>query len=105
MNLYTEKGLMHLNMIDLTMRIMKNKSLPGVGPYMINTLMESVLNLGAVAGNVKKMVLGDLKRKQSHIGFIRSFYDFLDGSAPNPVTAEDGIDVMRILESVKDRMD
>lgn len=101
-NLFMESSLIHLNMIDLTHRVMDKRTLPGVGPYMTSTFMESILNMKSISGNALNMVLGKLKRKQTHRNIIRAFYDHLSGEGDNPVPPEEGIDVMRIIDDIRD---
>lgn len=104
-NLYTTKALLHINSVDLTLRRMSTLSLPGTGPLMINTLMESLLNLNSIANNIIQAACGRLKRKQSHTTIIRQFYDYLSDNCENPVPLDDAIDVTKTIGDIRSILD
>jgi hypothetical protein len=79
--------------------------LPGVGPFMTSTLMETLCNIKSLAYNMVQIVTGRLKRKQAHITIIKAFYDHIAGEGENPVTPQDGVDVTRTIDDIETILD
>ncbi len=100
LHLYGTKAVLHINMLDLTMTVEKERKMPKTAAKMLSTVEQAIQNLGGTAGNIVKILMGKLKRRQGHRNLIARFYESILNNTQVPVTPEEGKEVVRILEMI-----
>lgn len=95
------KGVVHLNMYDLTWSVEKHRARQKTLAAMLATLDMAAQSTVRTGLNTTKILFGRLKRRPGHRRLIADFYNsILQGGEP-PVTGAEGREVVRILEMIE----
>lgn len=102
-HIYGTKGALHLNMLDLTMSLEKERNLPKTMSQMLVTIEQSFQNILSIGHNIAKITLGKLKRRPGHRVLIQKFYESIQNDSEPPVTGAEGKEVIRVLELIQEQ--
>jgi predicted dehydrogenase len=102
--IYGSKLAVHLNMMDLTMTIERERKLPKTAARMFSTVEQSFQNLLGTGRNITNILIGRLKRRPGHRMLIHKFYESIKGNAEVPVTGGQGREVVRIIELIHEEV-
>ena len=104
-HIYGTKLALHMNMMDLTMTVEKERNLPKTAARMFSTMEQGFQNIMGNISNSAKIVTGKLKRRPGHRMLIKKFYESIQNNAEPPVTGQGGKEVVRVLEMIKDGLE
>lgn len=100
-DIYGVKAILHIDMLNLTMTIQKERNLPRIPARMLAVAEQSCQNLYNISLNIVKILLGRLKTRMGHRILIRKFYESIHNNITPPITGEQGKEVIRILEMIE----
>jgi predicted dehydrogenase len=104
LHLYGTRCVVHINMLDLTITVEKERGLPRPAAWMLSTMEQACLSILATVGNALRIAAGRLRRRPGHKLLIERFYDSIGRDMPSPVTGEDGMAVVRTLDMIRNRI-
>jgi predicted dehydrogenase len=102
--IYGTKQALHINMLDLTMNVERERNLPTTIARMLSTVDQSIQSLACTTSNIAKIVTGRLKRRPGHRMLIKKFYETIQNNGKSPVNGEDGKEVVRVLELIQQKL-
>jgi hypothetical protein len=74
------------------------KALPREAAFMESTIQQGVQNVSQNLGNGFRIVTSQLKRSPGHHGLMKAFYQSLRTGSSAPITGEDGMHTVQILD-------
>ncbi len=102
-DIYGTRGALHINMMDLTYSIERQRSgLPLVLARMGVTVEQSIQRLLRTFSNLFLIGTGRLKRRPGHKLLIKTFYHAIRNNMDIPVPAEDGVVQVNTMEKLND---
>jgi predicted dehydrogenase len=104
LHLYGTRCVVHINMLDLTTTVEKERGLPRPAAWMLSTVEQGCLSILATFRNAAKIATGRLRRRPGHKLLIERFYDSIRRDMPSPVTGEEGMAVVRTLDMIRNHI-
>ncbi|KIH75861.1 Predicted dehydrogenase [Geoalkalibacter ferrihydriticus] len=101
LRLFGTRGVVHLNMYDLTWTVERHRKLPKTLAAMVATVDMASQSLGRTGANVARILTRKLTRRPGHRKLISTFYEGIRSNAAPPVSGEDGREVVRVLEMIE----
>ncbi|MBN1795971.1 MAG: Gfo/Idh/MocA family oxidoreductase [Sedimentisphaerales bacterium] len=103
--LFGDKAALHINLFALTMVLEKHRNLPRGAAQLMQAAEQGIKSICSSGCNASKILFGRLKRRPGHRMLIRKFYESLANNTEPPVSGEQGREVVRVMEKIKDRLD
>ena len=104
LDIYGSKLALHINMLDLTITIERERNLPKRLARMYSTVEQSFQNILGTGQNIANITLGKLKRRPGHRMLIKRFYESIRNNSEPPVTGEEGKEVVRVIELIQEQL-
>ena len=104
-DLYGTKGIIHADIARELYTIHRYRKMPGMVSKVIFNLEEAVQLTVRTIANVINVFLGKLKGVAGLYNLVQEFYDNLKSGAPPPVTGEDGLEMVAMMETILGEVD
>jgi predicted dehydrogenase len=103
-DIFGTKAVLHINMLDLTITLEKERNLPRVLARMFTTVEQSFRGILETIANIIRITFGKLKRRPGHRNLVKKFIESVQNDEAPPVTGEEGREVVRILKMIEEQL-
>ncbi len=103
-HVYGTKLALHINMMDLTMTVEKERNLPKTAARMFSTVEQGLQGIVGNLANCARIITGRLRRRPGHRTLIKRFYESIQNNTEPPVTGEEGKEVVRVIELIREQL-
>ena len=101
-DIFGTKAALHINMLDLTVILEKERNLPSVLARMFTTVEQGFQGIIGIIANLFRIAFGKLKRRPGHRNLVKIYIEAVQNDEAPPVTGEEGREVVRVLKMIED---
>lgn len=102
-HVYGTKLALHINMMDLTMTVEKERNLPKTAARMFSTVEQGFQGIVGNLANCARIITGRLRRRPGHRTLIKRFYESIQNNTEPPVTGQSGKEVVKVIELIQEQ--
>ena len=103
-DIFGTKAALHINMLDLTVILEKERNLPSVLARMFTTVEQSFQGIIGTIANLIRIAFGKLKRRPGHRILVKKYIEAVQNDKAPPVTGKEGREVVRILKMIEEQL-
>lgn len=103
-HVYGTKLALHINMMDLTMTVEKERNLPKTAARMFSTVEQGFQGIVGNLANCARIITGRLRRRPGHRTLMKRFYESIQNNTEPPVTGQSGKEVVRVIELIQEQL-